>query len=595
MAEQPRRKLAVIVHADVVGSTALVRLDETLAHERIRDAFRRLSERVAAYGGVTHELRGDALVAEFGRASDALCAAIAFQAENKALNATQDASVHAALRIGISMGEVVVADNTVIGEGVVLAQRLEQIAGTDGVCIQGAVYETVPKRLPFRYESRGEQQLKGFEAPVRAYDVALQAGQSVPAPESPAGSEKTTPLASSKPSIAVLPFTNMSGDPEQEYFSDGLTEDIITALSSCHAFPVIARNSTFTYKGRAVRVQEVASELGARYVLEGSVRAAASRVRITVQLIEGESGHHVWAAKFDRALEDVFAIQDEITQRVAACVEPELQQVELQKSAVRRPESLTAWDYFLRAMAHLHKHTLEGNAECRKLFRQAIELEPGYGEAWAGLAWSYVDDIFKKERAERTALIEKGLDAARKAVEVDDSSAIAHYVLGMVYTWQEQFQLGIAEVRRALALNPFLAQAQMGLGNRLDLIGETREGIEQMERSLELNPRDPTRPNYMAFLARAHGSIGQHREALKWIEEANVLRSADADLRYRLAIALANLDRVDEARKALAECERLQPGFLHDHAGWQPYADTERNETLLTGLKRHELVPPAGT
>ncbi|MEE8121196.1 MAG: adenylate/guanylate cyclase domain-containing protein, partial [Anaerolineales bacterium] len=286
MAEHSPRKLAVILHADVVGSTALVQKNETLAHERIQESFRRFSKTIESYGGTTHELRGDALVAGFGRVSDAICASVAFQRENSDFNTTLEDDIQPRLRLGIAMGEVVIADNTVTGEGVVLAQRLEQIAKPGGVCIQGAAYETVPKRLPFHYETLGEQTLKGFEEPVRAYGITLKAGEAVPAPESVSRSEKLALKTPDKPSIAVLAFTNMSGDPEQEYFSDGLTEDIITALTHWRSFPVIARNSSFAYKDKPVDIIRVGQELQARYLLEGSVRKGADRVRISAQLID---------------------------------------------------------------------------------------------------------------------------------------------------------------------------------------------------------------------------------------------------------------------------------------------------------------------
>ncbi len=279
MKKRPQRQLAVILHADVVGSTTLVQRDETLAHERMQDAFRRFSLTIEAYDGVAHELRGDALVAELKRASDAVSAALAFQAGNAEFNTALEDDIQPQLRVGISMGEVVIADNTVTGAGVVLAQRLEQLAQSGGVCIQGAAYETVPQRFPFDFESLGEQTLKGFEQPVRAFTVSLRPGEHVPEPyatpiaasQTPNGSAPAQPALelSDRPSIVVLPFINMSGDPEQEYFADGITEDIITELSRFRSIAVISRTSAFAFKGKAVPVQEIGKELGVAYVLEG--------------------------------------------------------------------------------------------------------------------------------------------------------------------------------------------------------------------------------------------------------------------------------------------------------------------------------------
>ena len=290
MAETPTRKLAVLLHADVVGSTALMRLNESVAHERMQDAFRRFSEIIAEHGGTAHEIRGDALVAEFRKASDAVAAGTTFQSANANHNESLGDQVRPVVRVGIALGEVVVADGTITGEGIVLAQRLEQLAEPGGVCIQGAAYETVPKRLPFTYENLGEQQLKGFDELIRAY--AVRPGPLASPSDLVASSERNVDTLKSpdKPSIAVLPFTNMSGDAEQEFFSDGITEDIITELSRFSMFAVIARNSSFAFKGKSVDIKEIGFSLGVDYILEGSVRKSGHRVRVTAQLIEADTG-----------------------------------------------------------------------------------------------------------------------------------------------------------------------------------------------------------------------------------------------------------------------------------------------------------------
>ena len=327
MVDRPSRKLAVVLHADVVGSTELVQRNESIAHERIQDGFRRFSETIGAYGGITQEIRGDALVAEFARASDAVTAALAFQIGNADSNAQLEDDIRPQLRIGISLGEVIVADNTITGEGIVLAQRLEQLAVPGGVVVQGSVSETVPKRLPFDFNSLGEQMLKGFDQPVRAFTVQLKPGELVPDSESDAVERKIgnsdpheQPALElpDKPSIVVLPFTNMSSDPEQEYFSDGVSEDIITDLSKMSGLFVIARNSSFAYKNKAINVSDICRKLGVRFALEGSIRKADSRIRINAQLIDGTTGGHVWAERYDRELADIFAVQDEVTREIVA-------------------------------------------------------------------------------------------------------------------------------------------------------------------------------------------------------------------------------------------------------------------------------------
>jgi TolB-like protein/class 3 adenylate cyclase len=352
-------KLTVILHADVAGSTSLVQQDEHLAHERIQDAFRRFSEAIEKYQGHILELRGDALLAEFDRASDAVAATLAFQVDHIYLISRLKDDLRPTIRVGIAMGEVVIADNTVTGAGVVLAQRVEQLADPGGLCITAALHEALPKRMPFDLENLGEQVLKGFDEPVRVYRVELSADQSVPAPqqdnqrevsprtpklivaiivvalvivggtayfktrvpqEEPASVERMVLPLPDKPSIAVLPFTNMSSDAEQEYFADGMTEDLITDISKVKELFVIARNSAFTYKGKAVNVSQVAKELGVRYVIEGSVQRVSNQVRINAQLIDASTGGHVWAERYDGSLEDVFSMRDKITQSIVTAL-----------------------------------------------------------------------------------------------------------------------------------------------------------------------------------------------------------------------------------------------------------------------------------
>ena len=390
------RKLAVILHADVVGSTLLVQQNETLAHERIQAAFHNFSETIKTYGGIARELRGDALVAEFDRASDAVPAALAFQVLNEEFNSKFDDDIQPQLRIGISLGEVIIADNTITGAGVVLAQRLEQLADPGGVVVQGSVSETVPARMPFEFESLGEQMLKGFDQPVRAFAARLQPGKELPASEIIANPQSAGPeglQVPDKPSIAVLPFTNMSSDDEQEYFSDGITEDIITELSRFRSLFVIARNSSFTYKGQAVDIRQVGHELGVRYVLEGSVRRAGESVRITAQLIEAQSGNHIWADRYDRQLDDIFAVQDEVSRTIAATLLGRVEQDRLKLTETSRPENLAAHDYLLRGKTYLFRYTDENIKNAMGYLEKAVKTSPRYADAYAWLAlchcWQY--------------------------------------------------------------------------------------------------------------------------------------------------------------------------------------------------------------
>jgi TolB-like protein/class 3 adenylate cyclase len=370
------RKLAVILHADIAGSTALVQSDETLAHRRITETFQRFSSIINTYGGTVHEVRGDALVAEFSRPSDAVSSALNFQNSHTEHLLTLNDEIKPTVRIGLSLGEVVFADNTVTGPGVVLAQRVEQIAQPGGVCLQGAVYEAVPRRLPFDYENLGKQEVKGFEEPVRVYTAVLKDGESIPAPErkkavfhvwkpavaavvvitaialgwfrpwepqvEPASIERMAFPLPDKPSIAILPFDNLSANPAQETIGDGFTEDLTTDLSKISGLFVIARNSAFFYKGKTVKISQVAEELGVRYVLEGSVRRAGDQVRINAQLIDATTGGHVWADRYDGNAADIFAVQDEFIRKIVKALAVNLTEEEQEEIGLGKTNNIAA-------------------------------------------------------------------------------------------------------------------------------------------------------------------------------------------------------------------------------------------------------------
>ncbi|MDJ0957706.1 MAG: adenylate/guanylate cyclase domain-containing protein [Arenicellales bacterium] len=561
MADTPSRKLAVILHADVVGSTTLVKLNETLAHERIRDTFRRLSEKINDHNGIAHEIRGDALVAEFARASDTVSAALAFQVAHTEYIKTLADDICPEVRIGIAMGEVVIADNTVTGEGVVLAQRLEQLAEAGGIVIQGAAYETVPKRLPFDYENLGECELKGFDEPVKAYAVTLRPGSNLPGPESQAQQATRAQDSPDKPSIAVLPFANMSGDPEQEYFSDGITEDIITALSRIRWFLVISRNSVFTYKGRAEDVRIVAEQLGVRYVLEGSVRRSGSRVRVTAQLIDGSTGNQVWANRYDRNLEDIFAVQDELTETIVGALEPEMGKAERERTKLKRPENLDAWDFYQRGLSHLYRVSKEDLAQAHQLFRDAIVRDPNLGLAYAGVAETYYFTLVygysdSPEEDRKSALL-----AAKKAVELDDEDAAAHCTLGRIYYVRREHDLAIEELQIALSLNPSLAWAHYSVGASLVFSGRAEEAAPHLATAIRLSPRDPNMGSFLVRTADAHLFMHNFEESVVWAKKA--LRQPNFQWsRYAVLLsALGYLGRQEEAQRTLAEVLKERPDF----------------------------------
>lgn len=392
-----------------------------------------------------------------------------------------------------------------------------------------------------------------------------------------------------RPAIAVLPFANFGGDPVQPYFSDGLCEDMITALAGWRCFPLIASRSTLACRDDRQDVRAIARSLDAQYVVDGSIRRVGKQVRISVQLIESVGGRHLWAERFDLDLRDVLAMQDEAAQKIAAVVEPELERAESQRIVTKRSADLTAWDHCLQGTAFLHRYTPDGNALARSSFEQALQLDPEYSDAFTGLAFSYLRDVRPAAASDRGALIAKGLEAARRGLALNQESSMAHLAFGEAHVWLEEFDVAIPETEFAIELNPSNAIARMGLGNRLDLIGRTVEGIAQMERGLKLNPRDPWRFNYMGFLARAHISLGDFETALQWTREAVQLRPDLPDLHFRLAVCLAHFDRTEEANAALEECERLRAGYVRSRRTWQPYADVARNERFFAGLDRHGL------
>jgi TolB-like protein/class 3 adenylate cyclase/Flp pilus assembly protein TadD len=552
--------LAVILHADVAGSTALVQQNEQLAHERIQDAFRRFGETIEKYQGRILELRGDALLAQFDRASDAVAATLAFQADHTYLISRLKDDIRPAIRAGIAMGEVVIADNTVTGSGVVLAQRVEQLADPGGVCITEALHEALPKRMPFDLENLGEQVLKGFDDPVRVYRVELSADQSVPAPqqhnrheaspkrpklivativialviaggtaywlktqipqEEAASIERMAFPLPDKPSIAVLPFTNMSDDPKQEYFADGMTEDLITDLSKISGLFVIARNSSFSYKNQQVKVRQVAEELGVRYVMEGSVRRVGNQVRINAQLIDATTGGHLWAERYDGSLQDIFALQDQVTRKIVSALKISLTGEEETQQAQRSTGNAEAHDAFLQGWAHYKLGARADLARSIPYLEEAVRLDPGYADAHALLATVYWDAL---ER-------DWGFDLGIPSFEVEDRAN--HHLEEalktpnlLAYAQQSRIYLSLGlpgealrEAEMAVALDPNSASAYAVLANTLILTNRPQEGLDAIRKAIRLDPYHP--PQYLTMLGAAQFGLEQFEEAATSFERA---------------------------------------------------------------------------
>lgn len=426
-------------------------------------------------------------------------------------------------------------------------------------------------------------------------DIYRQGSRVEPRAFGPKPLTKPAPLSRSadpfltRPAVAVLPFANLGGDPVQTYFSDGLSEDIIIALAGWRCFPLIASNSTLTCRDERHDLRAVAANLGAQYLVDGSVRRAGNRLRVTVRLVESAGARHLWAERFDLDWQDILAVQEAAAQKIAAIVEPELERAERSRIATKRTQDLSAWEYWLQGTAFLHRYTPDGNDRARSSFDHALRLDPEYGDAFTGMAFGHLRDIRAAAPGGRDALIARGLEAARRAVALNGDSSMAHLVFAEAHVWAEDFAVAIPETELAIELNPSNAIARMGLGNRLDLVGRTAEGITQMESGLRLNPRDPWRFSYMGFLARAHVALGAYETALSWARKAVRLRPDQPETHFRLAICLGHLDLGEETRAALHECERLRPGYLESRKSWQPYAEAARNAQFFAGLRRHGL------
>ncbi len=597
MTQTPVRKLAVLVHADVIGSTALVQKDETLAHERIQDTFRRFSSTINKLGGIAHEIRGDALVAEFARASDAVCASLSFQADNTSHNEQLSDDIRPVLRIGIAMGEVVIANSTVTGEGIVLAQRLEQLAEPGGVIVQGSVSETVPSRLPFAFESLGEQTLKGFNHPVRAFVVTLKPGASLPESEShtaaviqhdPVDNLSARPgfELPDKPSIAVLPFANMSDDPGQEYFSDGITEDIITELSRFRELFVIARNSTFRFKGQRVDIEDIAQRLGVQYIVEGSVRKSGERVRITAQLVDALSGNEVWADRYDRDLDDIFAVQDEVVAAITGTLPSRVKHAELER-AERPPVDLRVYDMVLRAWQLMYQWTRSGVETATDLAQRALEIEPRYGSAHAVLVAVHLLNWRRCWKGSAQETLQLALKHGRSAAELDETEYTGHWYLSEVYLFRmNDLEQAKVHAERAIKLCPNASGpiAWMGFINGCE--GEHESAIELCTRALRLDPLAPDYLQYLAgcvhFNARNYELAIKHLHATKWMSKPELLSAA-----------YASVGRVDEAREILSahidsialEMTQLSDNWFAYFAERCPYVREKDIAHYLGGLE----------
>ena len=585
-------RLAVLLHADIVDSTGLVHQDERVAHQRIQNTFRRFGETIKAYQGRVQELRGDALVADFERPSDAVTAALAYQSGHAEYLTQLKDGIRPEVRVGIAMGEVIAADSTITGAGVVLAQRVEQFAKPGGVCITAAVHEGLPRRLPFDQSDLGEQPVKGFDEPVRIYAVSLKPGGVIPGSEVTI-TESILPAVPDKPSIAVLPFSNLSVDSEQEYFADGISEDLITALSKIHWFFVIARNSSFTYKGQAVDVTRVADELGVRYVIEGSVRKVGSRVRISAQLIDATTGHHVWAEHYDRSLLDIFELQDEMTQTIVRAVEPELSVAERERAARKAPDNLSAWETYQRGLWHMWNFSENNVVEAQGLFQKVHELDPTFATPYAFESYCHYLSVMLGFSEVPEDSLSEALSLSKKALALDDKDPAAYLALGRVYTMLGEHDAAVAVNEKALELSPSFYLAHHGLGFAFALSGRLEESARALDNAMSLSPRDALLWGTMSFRSLTCILQKQYEAGAEWAQRS-ILEPRAAGGGYWpytvLASALGNLGRVADAQEAIEEALERKPDlsltFLEKTL---PAKQAGGLETFLDGLRKSGL------
>ncbi|MFY9316148.1 MAG: tetratricopeptide repeat protein [Burkholderiales bacterium] len=552
-----KQRLAAILAADVSGYSRLMSANEratVAALDAGRAVFR---SQIQAHQGRVIDMAGDSVLAVFETAIGAVSAALAVQQEINASSNAVPEEQRMRFRIGVHLGDVIEkSDGTVYGDGVNIAARLEGLAAPGGITVSASIRTAVQGKLGASFEDRGEQKVKNIPEPVRAYRVKVE-GEAAPAAGHAAREAGNAPRES--PAIAVLPFSNMSGDPEQEYFSDGITEDIITDLSKLSGLLVIARNSSATYKGRAVDVRQVGREFKVSHVLEGSVRRAGGRVRITSQLLDAGTGHHIWAERYDRNIEDIFAVQDEITREIVAALDVKLlrgEQATVWRQSLRHPEAL---DAYYRGLDYLNRVTREANDQAVHCFEQVTKLDPESPLGYLGTAWTHLSASRYGWTGSPPESLKRAAQLAGKALQLDESCADAHALLGYYHLLAHQHDQAIAAGERSVALSPSHADNAANLACSYAVSGKPAEAVALMQRAIRLSPIYPTW--YLNILGFGQYQTGQYDGAESILKLALEREPAYADCRLILAAIHHARGRVDEARREIQEVTRHSPGF----------------------------------
>jgi adenylate cyclase len=576
------RKLAAVLSADVKGYSRLMGDDEEATIRTLTSYRAVMANLIQRHRGRVVDSPGDNLLAEFSSVVDAVRCAVEIQNELRARNVELPENRKMEFRIGINLGDVIVEGERIYGDGVNIAARVEGLAEAGGICISGTVYDHIENKLALDFESLGQHTVKNIKKPIRVYRVGVKADAAVPE----ASRKHKFP---DKPSIAVLPFVNMSGDPEQEYFSDGITEDLITDLSKISSLFIIARNSTFTYKGKPVKVDQVGRDLGVRYVLEGSVRKAGDRVRITAQLVDASTGGHLWAERYDRDLEDIFALQDEVAQKIVAALAVKLTEDEQERLERGYTDNLEAYDYFLRGLEYSNRLTKEGTNQARRLFEKAVDLDPGFAAAYGQISLTYWMQ-WSMGWTQDLQCLERALELAQKAAALDDSLPEAHRILGILCLWKNQHDQAIALTERAIALNPNYADAIAQLGHVLGFAGRPEEAIELVKKAMRLNPVYPV--IYLWDLGHAYMLARRYEEAIAALTRVLHRNPNFHPAHIYLAITYSEIGRAAEAQAEAAEFARMSPSMSWED--WRqrlPYKDEAVIERFFEVLHKAGVEP----
>ncbi len=621
------RRLAAILHADVVGYSRLMGQDEVGTHRVLSESLHAITALIENHGGKVMNLAGDAVLADFSSVVEALACAVDIQRDLKSRNENRPEDRKFEMRIGLNLGDVIVDQDDIYGDGVNVAARLQGVAEPGGICIARAVYEQVKGKMELDYESLGDQTVKNIAEPVAAYRVILDpksAGtgvgkskmqrrrwRSAPAaiagvaivaltailiwnyylPSPPVGVEPVSqgieaPKMPARPSIAVLPFKNLSGDSGDEYFADGVTDDIITDLSKFRDLFVIASNTVFTYKGKSVNVQEVSRELRVRYVLEGSIQKAGEKIRVNVQLIDGATGHHLWADRLVRGSDDLFALQDEIVKTIVATMATKVDAVERERIMRKGTKSLEAYDYVLRGREYRSRNTRAANAEAQKLFRKAVELDPRYGSAYVDLAWCYFNTVTFGWSQSPSQALEQAHDLAQKALSLEASDYGAHRLLGVVYIKWMQYDLAIKHLTRALELNPNDADSYDAMGAARLYSGQSQAATESLETALRFDPNP--RPDVFIHLGLAYYLAGRYDGAIATLQQS-LERTPNLTAHHViLAAAHAQAGHAADAERAANKVRRLDPFFEVDAFG-TAFRDDKDRRIIAEGLRKAGL------